>query len=95
MKVSFSFRVYAYCWSLICWHSCLSYGMARWFCCMVSLRWVRISVLVSWVSFAPSAGVPSVWRFSRIGSPIPVWSVNNFWSLNWVFACVAWAMTCV
>jgi len=57
---------------------------------------VRISVLASWVSLAPSVLVtPSVWSASRMGSPMPVWSAKSFCRWNRVLARAAVAITSV
>jgi hypothetical protein len=49
---------------------------------MMGLSGSMSRVLVSWVSVAPSAVMPCSFRASRIGSPMPVWSMRSFWSLN-------------
>lgn len=69
--------------------------MAKRCCCMVSLRFVSSSVFVSWVSVAPSAGMFCSVSASRIGSPMPVWSMRSFWRWNWVLMWAVVAMTSV
>lgn len=93
---SFPVFVYVYCWLFICWRSFLLYGIASFCCSIRSFRCVRSWVLVSFVNFMPCVfGMFWFWISSRIGSPMPVWSMRVFWMLSFCCACFRCWIICV